>query len=70
MKRYFAVAFVVTAAFLAPSSGSALARGTARTLEPQVSGEAWAGESGVASYYGPTFLGAERPMVHDSTRWR
>jgi rare lipoprotein A len=66
MKRYFAVAFVVTAAFLAPSSGSALARGTARTLAPQVSGEAWAGESGVASYYGRTFNGRR---AADGTRF-
>jgi rare lipoprotein A len=57
MKRHFAVAFVVTATFLAPSSGSAVARGTSRTLEPQVPGEAWAGESGLASYFGPTFNG-------------
>jgi rare lipoprotein A len=64
MKRHLAVAFVVTTTFLAPSS--ALARGTSRTLEPQVPGEAWAGESGLASYYGPTFKG---PRAADGARF-
>jgi rare lipoprotein A len=57
MKRHLVVAFVVTTAFLAPSSGYALAHGTAGPREPTVPSGAWAGESGIASYYGPTFNG-------------
>jgi rare lipoprotein A len=59
MKKYFAVAFVATSAFLVAASGAAFARTTVRQPEAPAANDSssWVGESGTASYYGTGYHG-------------
>jgi rare lipoprotein A len=59
MKKCFYIAFVASSFVLPAASGTAFARTTAQTQEPNPAKNSatWVGESGTASYYGARYDG-------------